>query len=78
MRQTVNAIGTGGPLQDQPGYPNWAIFGAAHPSGFNMAFCDGSVHLMNYSIDLESHRRLANRKDGQTIDGKQVLVPQPF
>ena len=47
-------------------------FGAAHLSGFNMAFCDGSVHGMSYTIDSETHRRLCNRKDGLTIDGKKL------
>ena len=35
-----------------------------------MAFCDGSVHTMSFTIDRETHRRLGNRKDGFAIDGK--------
>ncbi|MCG2682818.1 MAG: DUF1559 domain-containing protein [Planctomycetales bacterium] len=59
------------PLMDTPGLYAPHIFGSAHPSGFNMALCDGSVHKMNYSIDLEIHRWLGNRKDGMVIDGKK-------
>lgn len=38
-------------------------FGSAHPSGFHMANCDGSVHLVDYQIDPEVHLRLGHRND---------------
>jgi prepilin-type processing-associated H-X9-DG protein len=42
------------------------LWGAAHPAGFNMVFCDGSVHTIPFSLDLRTHRRLGNRMDGET------------
>jgi prepilin-type N-terminal cleavage/methylation domain-containing protein/prepilin-type processing-associated H-X9-DG protein len=56
------------PLPDTPGYSNNNIYGSAHPNGFNMALCDGSVRMITFTIDLTTHQRLSNRHDGQPID----------
>ncbi len=58
------------PRQDNPGYKLQWAFGSVHSSGFHMAFCDGSVTKMDYSIDRTVHARLGNRKDGKVMDGK--------
>ena len=57
------------PEQDQPGKTNTRIFGSEHPGSWNALLCDGSVHKISYSIDPTKHGYLANRHDGQTIDG---------
>ncbi|RIK83866.1 MAG: hypothetical protein DCC67_05580 [Planctomycetota bacterium] len=55
------------PAQDQAGvaggFPE-IKFGSAHASGFNMVFCDGSVHTIPYDVDHLVHARLASRLDG--------------
>jgi prepilin-type N-terminal cleavage/methylation domain-containing protein/prepilin-type processing-associated H-X9-DG protein len=43
-------------------------FGSAHESGFHMAFCDGSVRVIEYDIDPLVHMAGGNRHDG-TVHG---------
>jgi hypothetical protein len=68
VRWTGNTSLLRRPEQDKPGYDGREIFGSSHAAGFNAVFCDGSVHIIPYSIDLETHRRLGNRKDGLPVD----------
>jgi prepilin-type N-terminal cleavage/methylation domain-containing protein/prepilin-type processing-associated H-X9-DG protein len=60
------------PLPDTPGDGSRGLFGSAHPTGFQMAFCDGSVQSMSYLIDLITHKNLGNRKDGKPVDPKAL------
>ncbi len=59
---------TSTPQQDTPGNAPTSNFGSAHTGGCNMAFCDGSIHVISYGIDPETNRRLGNRNDGLPID----------
>ncbi len=43
-------------------------FGSAHPGGFNGVFADGSVHTLNYDIDVQLFDFLGDRQDGEVID----------
>ena len=48
-------------------------FGSANLLGFNMALCDGSVRMVDYTIDLTTRSHLCNRRDGQIIDFKKAF-----
>jgi prepilin-type N-terminal cleavage/methylation domain-containing protein/prepilin-type processing-associated H-X9-DG protein len=69
-----NSRSTGGsyfpPRQDTKLLANLQIFGSAHPGGFNVVMCDGSVRVIQYSIDQNSYRYLGNRMDGEVITWK--------
>jgi len=42
-------------------------FGSAHPAGANFVFADGSVHVIDYTIDPNVFDYLGDRRDGQPI-----------
>jgi prepilin-type processing-associated H-X9-DG protein len=66
VRWAVNDVNYA-PRQDRSGGALRGLFGSAHATGFHMAFCDGSVQYMNYSIVLLIHSYLGNRRDGKVI-----------
>ncbi|MFO0912762.1 MAG: DUF1559 domain-containing protein [Pirellulales bacterium] len=57
------------PLRDRVGVGNAERFGSAHDLGFNAVFCDGHVTSIEYGVDPEVHRRMANRGDNLPVSG---------
>lgn len=60
------------PLQDRSGVSKSFSWGSAHSGIFQMSMCDGSVRSFQYTIDFETLRRLANRKDGLVLDESKL------
>jgi prepilin-type processing-associated H-X9-DG protein len=56
------------PKQDAPNLQRTCDFGSAHAAGMNAVFCDGSVHLIPYSIDEQVFLRIGNRRDGLPVE----------
>ena len=48
------------------------IWGSPHPTVVHFVMCDGSNRDINFTIDPETHRRLANRSDGLPIDQSKI------
>ena len=61
------------PKQDAEGVDGdyYDFFGSPHATGFNAALCDGSVRVIDYSIDQTVLKHLCHREDGNVIDGAQ-------
>ena len=51
------------PERDQPGINHAFHFGSAHAVGFHMAYCDGSVHFIDYDVDDRIWVKLGSRND---------------
>lgn len=60
------------PLRDTVGTSGATVFGSAHPSGFHVVFCDGSVNLVQYSVDLKVFGSLGVRNDGNGVDASRL------
>jgi prepilin-type processing-associated H-X9-DG protein len=62
------------PIRDTPGYggagggQTSCVFGSPHVGGFNMVFCDGSVHTISFGIAKDVNCNLSCRNDGNTVD----------
>jgi hypothetical protein len=56
------------PCRDRPGLDCSYSFGSAHSNGFQAVMCDGSVHMVGFDIDLTTHERLVDRRDGRAVD----------
>ena len=77
----INTLTTCAPNQQaalQRGYPypqcftksNWNFswgFKSRHPAGAQFAFCDGSVHFLNSTVNYNTYQRLGGRADGLTL-----------
>lgn len=63
------------PILDAPQYPadvgdqGQFAFGSPHASGVNMAYCDGSVHVVSFDVDWIVHRNFGDRADGKAPGG---------
>jgi hypothetical protein len=62
----INRWTAGSPKQDAE-QPNPVLFGSPHAAGCHFLFCDASVRVVSYTIDVTTHMRLGNRRDGESV-----------
>ena len=53
------------PPEDREILRNELQFGSEHSGGAQFAFCDGSVHFIDDSINLEIFKELATKRGGE-------------
>ena len=71
------------PAQDIPYNPVSGIsiggwFGSAHANGAYYVFCDGSVHLITFTIDLTTFEHLGCRNDRNNPSGSNPVDPSKY
>jgi prepilin-type processing-associated H-X9-DG protein len=58
----INRVTFDPPQRDRRNLSNARAFGSPHPGGFNMAMCDGSVRVIDYSIAPSLFREAGDRR----------------
>jgi prepilin-type N-terminal cleavage/methylation domain-containing protein len=68
--QDTNISSWEAPLPDTPGSGLQWRFGGAHPTTFQVVLCDGSVHSIDFNLDLRIHQAMGSRDgaDHETIE----------
>jgi hypothetical protein len=57
----IHRCGYDPPQRDLAGRQSTREFGSAHIAGFNMLYCDGSVRLVEYTVDPIVHKAASRR-----------------
>jgi prepilin-type processing-associated H-X9-DG protein len=55
------------PRADNPNLSAFQVYGSAHPGGFNVVLCDGSIRLISYQIEKVTFAGLGNKSDGMQL-----------
>ncbi len=77
---TVSPAAVLPPMQDRRNVTDYSLgFGSPHANAFNMCMCDGSVLLINYSINPTIHQYLGNKSDGlANVPGTSTPIQPPL